>query len=149
TVTGTLTVDPNVSGTINGELRINGGTVAVGSGASVTVVGSQGAWILMDGTAPTLTVNGANGVILDNTGGSGVFAAIVVDATPGAGADAFITGSGSIRSDNGNNTVEINASHLSADVQLKLDGATLHGAVTIKDGGGLGNALFDNQGVVK
>jgi hypothetical protein len=147
-VSGTLTLDAaNNASTINGTLEVSGGTFVVGATAHVTVVGSNGAYIVMDGNDPRITVAGTDGIILDNTGSAGVYALIIVDATPGVAPDAVIDGSGSIRGDTVNDTVEINFGQANP-VQLKLDTAMLHGSMTIQRSTG-GNALFDNQGIVR
>jgi hypothetical protein len=129
-------------GQIDGTLEIYGGNFIVDSPALVTV--SPFGVILMDGGDPALTVNAMEGIILDSYGLSAIF----VDPAPDSGPDAVISGTGSILSPSEDNEIVINLTHSSQDIELRLDGAMLEGAMRIRKGGG-GNALFDNRGIVR
>jgi hypothetical protein len=143
TSTGSLTMtgaSPS-GGQINGMLWITGSTFATASsGASVFVTGT----ILMNGDNPRLTLNRTDGIVLDSSDGGAV---IVVDATSSAG-PAYFSGSGSLSSDSSTNRICINLTQCDDEVQLRLDGARLSGAMTMESGGGGGKASFDNRGTV-
>jgi hypothetical protein len=129
-------------GTINGMLWITDNAFVTASSGPPVVVTATGT-ILMDGSTPRLTLNQPNAVILSSTGG----ALIIVDATSAAG-PAYINGSGSMRSDSSMNEILINLTQSDDEVQLRLDGAQLYGAVTLENGGSGGKASFDNRGAV-
>jgi len=137
----------NSGGLIDGTLNItDGGTFATASTSSTgSVVVSSSGEILMDGstTAPTLTINAVD-VVLDNSG----TAKIVVDTAQISGPEAVINGSGNLRGQALGDTIAINDTQGGYTVQLKLDGATIRGTLTILNSGGVGVASFDNQGFV-
>lgn len=130
-------------GTVNGTVEVTTNFFATASSGSPLTITSTGK-ILLDGATPRLQVNMADAIVLNSSG----TAKIQVDPTPGAGPDAYIEGTGSIRGENDADSIEINMSQTDTDVELRLDGAKLHGRLTITNGGLVGPALFDNRGFV-
>jgi hypothetical protein len=139
---GTLTLDSSGTATINGRLTINGGEFVVNSGAVATVVGSTGGVLLMDGSTPTLRINAADGVVMDNAG----TALFLVDADPISGPDAFIVGTGNLKSNHASHAIDININQFGDDVELELNGVGIDGTLTFLNSQLVGNALVRNGG---
>lgn len=137
----TLTMEDVGYGVVDGTLDINGGTFVVDGSSAQALIGSGGV-IRMRGNTPILTVDPTDGVVLNASS-----ALIKVDNDYSVGGYAVINGAGSVLGTVPGDTIQINCSQ-SGDTKLKLDGATLHGVLTIRQGAGAGKSYFENRGVV-
>jgi hypothetical protein len=141
-ISGTMIVSGTFySGSSGGVNIYNGGTVDINGGvysASATTDVASGAVMVMQGTSPTLTLNNTSAVLLN-----GSTAKILVESS------AFFTGSGEVRGNFDNSSIQIGTLSGSTTVLL-TNYAVIAGGLTIQrnatNGSAVGNFANTNSG---